>query len=325
VVCAEPTYNQDITAAFTPVMGQTYFTPTISLSESKPKSKLHLSCGGGHVSDLEVYAVDKAKTAFPGAPDLRGVVPKIVSKDPKGNIITGTLAARKMDGGYENFMEGWKYQYGKHRGKVLGKTGKMGLDGTGNYFWKLGVNLRRRSAPNRNIYPLINAAPGRCGYSNPKNTRYAYGDYRQNYTTSTTSCCPLKGIPRGTWNSAGIHGCVGGFATPNSVPHQGDWWISPTDMAHTCYQGLYGVTDHCKTDFDIKIEVCSDCSCVSANKDKTGNKLKELVRITTNHTLTTKLPGCKPWFAVADAGMRAYLGTVRSGIVADKAKECGAQ
>jgi len=84
------------------------------------------------------------------------------------------------------------------------------------------------------------------------------GDYKQDYSQTTTTCCATKGIP--------------GSGVPNSVPRKGDWYMSDDAMADTCDRGLYGITDHCQTEFELKIEICNDCSCVSSKNPqvKTG-------------------------------------------------------
>ena len=88
-------------------------------------------------------------------------------------------------------------------------------------------------------------------------------------------------------------------------------------MAHACYRGLYGETRSCKADLQIQILECDGCGCKSAD-----GKKKEYVRILTRHELKTDVEGCKPWFTLADSGVRACVSDLRKKVISKKLAAC---
>lgn len=254
------------------------------------------------MSDLEVYTTPKC-------PDVQGHI----VKDANDNIVTNTLAERKADGGYDNFMTvncGHNCGCGHFNNPYVhwGQGNENGK-GRARHTADHGSITVPETNPRQTLFNDLNTGDWNTWRNNVGHgagSRKLYGDYKQDYSQTTTTCCATKGIP--------------GTGVPNSVPRKGDWYMSDDAMADTCDRGLYGITDHCQTEFELKIEICNDCSCVSSENPQH----KEYVRITNKHDLITKTPGCSSWFIAADAGMRTYVSQVRSRLVGEKSQECAA-
>jgi len=139
--------------------------------------------------------------------------------------------------------------------------------------------------------------------------RYREGRHRPAASATTNTCCPERGIPLDP-----------GSMQP--VPKSTDWRAEPGDLAKPCHRGVYGITKKCETELNVRILECTDCACMpngdvakatSKCSCRNGKGAVELVKITTDHKLlpSSTEEGCKPWFAIQDAGVRTYIATFR--------------
>jgi len=81
-----------------------------------------------------------------------------------------------------------------------------------------------------------------------------------------------------------------------------------------CFHQQFGITKQCKAEFDIKV-----LKCTNPSKCTTADGQVRMIRLLTTHRLLTKEPGCLPWFALADTGMRRWVTYVRKHLVAQHA------
>ena len=142
------------------------------------------------------------------------------------------------------------------------------------------------------------------------------GKHRPNLSSKTNTCCPTKGLPMPERQTDSRHS---GIFEP--VPEATDWRVTGGQMSKPCYRGLYGVTKNCKALVQIRIIECKDCKCLKTRSD--GSKVKEYIKVDVTHSLTTHSDGCKPWFTLADSGLRAFISSVRKKAVDEKLKKCG--
>ena len=79
--------------------------------------------------------------------------------------------------------------------------------------------------------------------------------------------------------------------------------VAESDNDFSCYRGSFGETKSCKTHLDLRIYIRDSCP--------SDNKYKALVHLDVNHWLLSKAAGCKPWFTLADAGIRSWIAAKR--------------
>jgi len=142
-----------------------------------------------------------------------------------------------------------------------------------------------------------------------------FGDYRPNLSSTTNTCCPTKGLPDNQQMYDHRYGVY------QNVPKPTDWRVTGAQMSKPCYRGLFGETKSCKANLHIQILECKGCDCFTEHKDPKKRK-RQLVSMTVQHTLLTFVEGCKPWFTLADSGVRAYISSIRKKIVDAKLKTC---
>ena len=323
------------TLAFVPLMGKTYFPPQIKKLDNH---NMQVSCGEDELS-LDIYGWDAL--GYHNA------------KSPEGKDVSGTFDMLKMDGGYteQKPTDGQWFGYPVSKDKSYKITPKQEeLDWINKEASKLWI--RRRADGSIPSYPNMNAwgcgggsvqSDGKCtnniiepaakkhcesgkGMTNEISGMKPWedppgkdlpcpnqrsGNYRPNLSSKTNTCCPTKGLPDNQiWYNRD-------FGVYQSVPKPTDWRVTSEQMSAPCYRGLYGVTKACKANLHIQILECKGCECLNAKKQR------QLVHIVTEHALSSGTAGCKPWFTLADSGVRAFVNTVRKQVVDNKLCQCG--
>jgi hypothetical protein len=86
----------------------------------------------------------------------------------------------------------------------------------------------------------------------------------------------------------------------------------------SCFRGLFGVTNSCRSIFTLKLWKCNPNSCDNC---KDANGVVSLTHVETGHRLASDSVGCQPWFTMVDTGFRILVGKIRAQLSADALAE----
>jgi hypothetical protein len=89
-----------------------------------------------------------------------------------------------------------------------------------------------------------------------------------------------------------------------------------------CHRKFVGEASSCKSEMQVYIHVCPKCKCRGAD----GKLTSESVQFITKHRMLNNEKACRPWFILADAGVRFMIASVRKKVMQhynEKRSECG--
>jgi hypothetical protein len=253
--------------AFSPVMGQQYFPPTITASGNV----LTLGCGGT-TQNLAVYSQGgNYQRLYSSWEEYNHI-----AKDPQGTDVSGTYGQFKMDGGKfaDDYFDGGCPQ--AHSPKTCGGT--------------------------------LQCCKGcsECQAASRQGPKY-----RRNLSGSSSTCCPPQDFNAITVTTT-EHKQITNTANQR-IESSGTNRDQGNDRR--CFHSQFGDTTSCSSEFHLQVLVCQTCDCTDAGK-------VQLVKVHTDHRLSTASAGCKPWFTLADAGMRTLIASVREDVIQEKLDSC---
>jgi len=282
ITCVDEGYPKAHRQAFSPNMGSTYFPPWIAANATDSDHVVSLSCGGPELK-LQPWRFNQL--------GMLGVARFTVMRTsntccPPPNHLKGvTMDAVPGD---------WKSNYqkvGTANTKTFMLTG-TDPEGKGN---------------GREVFPawMYAAAHSLCDDKKGKK-------------------CECRGKWAKCWGGAAYEtgSMIGPYGDNQDFPSINAWNKMCVAEQAACYRSQFGETQHCKSEFKFKLLRCGKteasgkfipgCTVADGCKVDPETKKATLLIVDTTHRLVTNSPGCKPWFASADAGIRILTADLRA-------------